>query len=65
MPAQAGIQELQTEASGEGTWIPAFAGMTYYLFIWQKITLQIISIIREKRTTETKKGAAYCAPTDY
>jgi hypothetical protein len=54
MPAQAGIQELQTEASGEGTWIPAFAGMTYYLFIWQKITLQIISIIREKRTTETK-----------
>jgi class 3 adenylate cyclase len=28
MPAQAGIQRLQAQASGESAWIPAFAGMT-------------------------------------
>jgi len=28
MPAQAGIQDLQAEAFGSSSWIPALAGMT-------------------------------------
>jgi hypothetical protein len=28
MPAQAGIQKFQAQASGESAWIPAVAGMT-------------------------------------